>query len=394
MHRVLFSTLSSPSLRRYRRFTTTLRQLPQFLPKQQQQQQFIGSNRQFQQYQHSTNARAMSSNVVATHYEVHCNAESYDNGYFYEPGAYMENLVALVKDRMQLVRQQQDAAQEEHKDGANPVFQQQRQRQSRCILDIGGGTGTFAQALMKNDDTSSRVVVVEPFLDPKVVSETQTETPAVSFVKAPAEDFLVPLTKDCWRTQLLPDDLNNNNDGSGGGGGGYDQILLKEVVHHFPEEDRVGIFRGMREGLRTTTLVENNTHQSPMPSMLIITRPQKDIDYPMWDKAREVWEDNQPGIETIEEDLKSAGYTHLQSSMVPIECSISLSRWQSMVKSRCWSTFSNFTDEELEDACNSIAENVEKDPRNTLSSGGGDGENKEHEPILRFEDRLIFLTAS
>lgn len=333
-------------------------------------------------------ARPMSSNIVASHYEAHANAETYDNGYFYAPGAYMENLVTLVKERMQLEQRQH-----------------QRKQSNRCILDIGGGTGVFAQALMKNDDTNSRVVVVDPFLDPKVASETQRETPAVSFVKAPAEDFLVPLAKDCWRTQLLLDnDRNKYNEGDIDGGG-YDQILLKEVIHHFPERDRVGIFRGMREGLRKTTTLENTPaaaledgDQSPMPSILIITRPQKDIDYPMWEKAKEIWAINQPGIETLEEDLKAAGYTHLKRTVVPIECTISLSRWQAMIKSRCWSTFSNFTDEELQDACNVIAKDAEKDPRNTFSSstGGesGSGETKEQEPILRFEDRLIFLVAS
>lgn len=379
MHRVLFSSLSSTSLRRHHRFTTTLRLLPQFLPKQQQNQLIGNNSRPFllqQCHPHSTMAttRPVSSNIVASHYEVHADAETYDNAYFYEPGAYMENLVTLVKERMQLDQQQQ------------------RNQTSRCILDIGGGTGIFAQALMENDATSSRVVVVDPFLVPTVASEIQRETPAVSFVKAPAEDFLIPLTKDCWRTQLLLDDVRNKNNEGDSDGGGYDQLLLKEVVHHFPEKDRVGIFRGMREGLRTTA-VENTAaaleegDRSPMPSMLIITRPQKDIDYPMWDKAKEIWAVNQPGIEALEEDLKAAGYTHLKRTVVPIECTISLSRWQAMIKSRCWSTFSNFTDEELQDACNIIAADAEKDPRNTC-------ETNEQEPILRFEDRLIFLAAS
>lgn len=299
------------------------------------------------------------ASVLSNHYEAHSKAESYDKAYFYEPGAYMEHLATLVKERLQLTRQQE---------------QQHTPQPSRCILDIGGGTGTFAHALMQNDNFNSRVVVVEPFLDPSIVESPATgkDGTVVSFVKASAEDFLHPPYHDCWRTQLA-------------GGGGYDQILVKEVVHHFKDEDRVGIFRGMREGVRESSLSETNN----MPSLLIVTRPQIDIDYPLWDAARTVWKNNQPSAEDLEADLRAAGYSHLESTIEPIECTISLSRWQAMVKSRCWSTFSNFTDGELEEACVVIAEDASRDPRNFRSKSEDNDD-----LILRFEDRLIFLAAS
>lgn len=300
--------------------------------------------------------------ILSNHYGNHCKADSYDNAYFYEPGAYMEHLVALVRDQLKLTQQQ---------------------RSSRCILDIGGGTGTFSHALIENDDTGSRVVVVEPFLGPEDgengIAPASTTPPAVSFVKASAEDFLAPPKEDCWRTQLLQHQH-----------GGYDQILVKEVVHHFHEKDRVGIFRGMREGLRpageTPKNNNNDDDNATIPSVLIITRPKVDIDYPLWGAAREIWKANQPGAEELEDDLRAAGYAFVEKRVEPIECNISLSRWQGMVRSRCWSTFSNFTDDELEDGCSIIAEEARKDPRNFLNSNG--------ETILRFEDRLIFLAAA
>ena len=274
--------------------------------------------------------------VLSSHYESH-SAESYDNAYFYEPGAYMEHLVNLVRDRMQF------------SSGGE-----------RCILDIGGGTGTFSKELV--NDSESKIVVVDPFLEMAETDATDDTLEAVSFVKESAEDFMLPPTPDNWRFKL----------------GGYDQILLKEVVHHFKAEDRVEIFRGMREGLRTNTSVE--------PSMLIITRPKIDIDYPLWDQAYEVWKDNQPAIEELEEDLRTAGYTKLERFVEPIECSITLKRWQAMVQSRCWSTFSNFTDGELQEACTKIAETAKTNPNNTTTA--------EDEIVLRFEDRLIFLKAT
>ena len=286
--------------------------------------------------------------TVSNHYESHSN-ESYDDAYFYEPGAYMENLANLVVDRLHLKGQQ------------------------RCILDIGGGTGTFAQTMVEKEDSGSKIVVVEPFLDPSFEDSTATaaKDAPVSFVRASAEDFLVPPTPENWRTEIIEKQH-----------GGYDQIMMKEVVHHFKEEDRVGIFRGMKEGLRKTG--DNKI----TPSLLIITRPQIDIDYPLWDQALDVWKKNQPSAEEIEADLQQAGFTQFERFVEPIECSITLSRWQSMVKSRCWSTFSNFTDEELEEACAIIAENARNNPKNTS------GKTEQDDVVLRFEDRLIFLEAS
>ena len=307
--------------------------------------------------------------ALSTHYGVHANADTYDNAYFYEPGAYMEHLVSVVQELLRLKPQQQHP---------------EKQQRSRCILDIGGGTGTFAEALVRDEATNADVVVVEPFLDPGVSSSpshngnnNDSGGGGVSFVRASAEDFLAPPTKDCWRTTIV--DRRH---------GGYDQILLKEVVHHFAEEDRVGIFRGIREGLRTNRRSGGGTDHhddeaAVVPSLLIVTRPHEDIDYPLWDEARTVWRRNQPSVESLEEDLRTAGYTVLERSVEPIECSISLSRWQAMIKSRCWSTFSSFTDEELEAACAIIAREAR----------GGD-DDRDDDPILRFHDRLILLVAS
>ena len=99
--------------------------------------------------------------TVSNHYESHSN-ESYDDAYFYEPGAYMENLANLVVDRLHLKGQQ------------------------RCILDIGGGTGTFAQTMVEKEDSGSKIVVVEPFLDPSFEDSAATaaKDAPVSFVRA------------------------------------------------------------------------------------------------------------------------------------------------------------------------------------------------------------------
>lgn len=337
--------------------------------------------------------------ITSSHYEAHSKADSYEKAYFTEPGRYMEHLATLAYDKLHL-----PLAAEEDED--NEVASRDR----RCILDIGGGTGNFARALLakqtakgdRSDSALARIVVVDPFLCPTTtnkstesndnsnsdsnnLSNKSDNLDLLSFVKAPAEEFLQPPSFSnedcCWRSNTILHEF-----------GGYDQVLLKEVVHHFEKKDRAGIFRGMREGLRRrSSSFQKQTTRTTPPSLLIITRPNIDIDYPLWDQARAVWKEDQPSIEEIEDELKQAGYTHLERSMEAYPCSISLPRWQAMVKNRFWSTFSKFSDEELEEACKSIARDYYAQKKTKTAE---EEEDDDHDPILHFEDRLFFLTAS
>lgn len=207
------------------------------------------------------------------------------------------------------------------------------------------------------DNTNCQAIVVDPFLIDQDTIERSKNT-NVRFHKASAEDFMLPIeeTSRWWRT-------------------GYHQVLLKEVVHHFDESNRVSIFRGIWQGL-----VPMCTTSTDVPSLLIITRPQRDIDYPLWNEARQVWAQNQPSLESLVGALNEAGFTNIVHTVETEPCSISLDRWQSMVKGRFWSTFSNFTDAELEQACQTIAENE----RHRIDPDG---------TTLRFEDRLLFISA-
>ena len=99
-----------------------------------------------------------------------------------------------------------------------------------------------------------------------------------------------------------------------------------------------------------------------------------------------MWRENQSSIDAIDEDLRTAAFTVFERSVEPMECSISLSRWQAMVGGRFWSTFSNFTNGELEAACATNA-------REARAKTAGH-EKDDADPILRFEDRLILLVAS
>jgi SAM-dependent methyltransferase len=279
---------------------------------------------------HRQHCLAMSTR---SHYEHHT-ADTYESAFFYEAGDYSERLSRLVRQRL-------------HLEDATPQF-------TRTLLDIGGGTGNFSRMLVANVD-AAYCIVVDPFLEQRTTQTTGAGR--VTFEKVPAETFMDQATADQeWRRK------------------GYHQILMKEVFHHFKPDDRPRILRGMCDGLLA---IENGLDRAT-PSLLIITRPQTDIDYPLWDEAREVWAKNQPSLQEIVDNLESAGFIDISHTVEPYPCSIDLERWKNMVKSRFWSTFAEFTDEELAAACESM-DNREK--------------HRIIDSKIHFEDRLLFVSA-
>lgn len=267
--------------------------------------------------------------VVASHYVGH-SATSYESAFFYSPGEYMEYLAKLVVAKL---------------GWSDPP------QENRRLLDIGGGTGNFTRKLIKGLD-KVEAVVVDPFLES---SSSQDESKdQVRFVKAGAEEFANP-TDDWWKLD-------------------FHQVLMKEVIHHLNEKDRVKTFEGIQNGLTTMS-----PRSSLTPALLIITRPQHAHDYPLWAEAREVWAKHQPSLEEIRQDILTAGFSRVEHSVEAYPCSIQLDQWLQMIKDRFWSTFSNFTDEELEQACRRIA----RDEKSRVDEGGK----------IHFEDRLLFISA-
>jgi hypothetical protein len=264
-----------------------------------------------------------------SHYEAH-SADSYEDAYFYESGAYTEHIRNLVKKQLGLDR---------------PM--------KRTILDVGGGTGNFTKMIVEG--TFCKAVVVDPFLAEDSPHDEQGNN-QLHFVRASAEVFQEPSKEQdrWWRM-------------------GYNQVLLKEVIHHIDKADRVAVFRGIREGLEGL---------ESLPSVLVITRPQREIDYPLWPEAKDVWAENQPSVEVLIREMKEAGFVTVESSIESYPCSIPLNRWQTMIKQRFWSTFSSFSDEELEAACKLVGETERARAR------------MDKEECLHFEDRLLFLTAT
>ena len=229
----------------------------------------------------------------------------------------------------------------------------------RRLLDIGGGTGNFTQLLL-TANPALEATVVDPFLVDDHAKDDEDKNPRLHFVQAGAEAFA--------DNQDASDGDDNTKKDSLEWRRAYHHVLLKEVVHHL--DNRVAIFQGIRQGL---------AKDAQHPHLLIMTRPQIEIDYPLWPAACDVWADNQPSHQVLAQELYQAGFSKVQFSLESYPCRISLSQWQAMVKRRFWSTFSNFTDEELEQAC----ESMPLLHANRLDEQGN----------LTFEDRLVFLSA-
>lgn len=226
----------------------------------------------------------------------------------------------------------------------------------RRLLDIGGGTGNFTRMLLEGCQKNVEAIVVDPFLE-----EGSTETgnkDTVQFVKAGAESFANP--EDCWWKK------------------DYHQVLMKEVVHHLDSSDREPIFRGIRKGLVDLEPSSSST-AAPLPALLVITRPQRNIDYPLWSEAREVWAANQPSLDDFKSELVGAGFKRVEHTIEAYPCDVELDRWLGMVRARFWSTFSNFSDKELEEAC----QRIKRDEAHRVDKSGR----------IHFEDRLLFISA-
>jgi 2-polyprenyl-3-methyl-5-hydroxy-6-metoxy-1,4-benzoquinol methylase len=292
---------------------------------------------------------AASSTTTATHYQQHAKADSYEQAYFYEPGAYTDWLKHAVMESLEL----------------GPVAAKWSNSSSnRCrLLDVGGGTGNFTQLLLESN-ACLEAVVVDPFLTKEDATDDCNHGSKMSplrFVSAPAEAFCQESDSDSpwWRQADT-----------------YDRVLLKEVVHHL--QDRVALFRGIGQTLRAPT--RTSAAAAPPPQLLIVTRPQHEIDYPLWPAACDVWAAHQPSVDVLVRELEQAGFTKVVTQTQAYPCQISLARWQAMVTQRCWSTFGHFSDAQLGEATQQTIPTLHA---HRLDATG----------TLHFEDRLVLIQA-
>ena len=231
------------------------------------------------------------------------------SAFFYESGPYQEWLLAQVAQRMEL-----------HSSGLR-------------VADVGGGTGNFSALLAAHAGLLAPVLCVDNSPDMLAVAASR---PGVTPVCLDALAF------------------------SASEGRVYDRALLKEIVHHLPESDVAPMYSGLAAQL------------TPGGVCCTVTRPQE-VDYPLFGAAAEVWKAKQPAVEALAAAMVAAGFQDVRVESATYHATMPKHRWLAMVRARFWSTFSAFTDEELERGVGELEERYTSQEE------------------VAFNDRLLFL---
>ena len=139
----------------------------------------------------------------------------------------------------------------------------------------------------------------------------------------------------------------------------YDKCLLKEVIHHFSENEIHEIYQGIYN-----QLAEGGT-------ALTITRNQE-TEYPFFLEAIEKWQQIQPPLELFIKAQEISGF-EVTLKEVSYRMYVSKKDWVDMLRNRFWSHLSEIEDDRLDKGITEIEERY-----------------KEFE-TLSFNDCLIFL---
>lgn len=188
------------------------------------------------------------------------------------------------------------------------------------LADVGGGDGRFAATLaLIAGLEDGAVTLVEPS---RSMIESGGELPVIG--RKYCADAL------SWAASAEDGEL-------------YDRILLKEVVHHLGDS---AARRAFFELIRRRKLTLGG-------KVIVATRPRRP-QYPFFKAAFSVWEQSQPDETDIVADLRSVGFDPVITLTQAYPCSLSRQRWCQLVRARFWSTFSKFSDDELEAGCEEI----------------------------------------
>eukprot|EP01043_Picozoa_sp_COSAG02_P061175 COSAG02_NODE_8163_length_2683_cov_3.156734_1_plen_252_part_00 len=205
------------------------------------------------------------------------------------------------------------------------------------LVDIGGGTGRFAQLLREAGSLKQEALCVDPSAG---MLEQAAKIPGIRTECAGGLEF------------------------SQKAGEAYDRALIKEVVHHLTDEELRQMFRGIFAQLQ------------PGGVCVTCTRPHV-VQYPFFDAALEVWKRQQPPMEHYVSIMEEAGF-EVSCEVCDYPATLRAEWWLEMVGNRFWSTFSHFSDEELTAGIAEI--------RKRHCPAGAD--------TISFTEQMVFISAS
>eukprot|EP00798_Chlamydomonas_sp_ICE-L_P015260 gene15260-21343_t len=171
--------------------------------------------------------------------------------------------------------------------------------ESARIVDLGGGTGKFTEALQLESGTQKPAICVDAFAEMLKMARVG---PRMETLHMDAVAF----SKSC--------DIK------------YTHVLMKELLHHIPLDELPGMFKGIYESL------------PPGGIALTITRPQEEA-YPFFQRAREIWRENQAAPEVLTSAMEAGGF-EVEVNMHAYKVQIPKVKWLNMIRGKFWSTFS------------------------------------------------------
>jgi ubiquinone/menaquinone biosynthesis C-methylase UbiE len=177
------------------------------------------------------------------------------------------------------------------------------------IVDVGGGTGIYAFALLSRYP-SAKIAVVDPSME--MLSQINEDSKILK-ICAPADGAVVELEN----MGIVKCDL----------------VLVKEAVHHFENQ---------KETLSSLCQLLGGGD-----SILIIMLP-KQIQYPLFKSALTRFTELQPDPNAIKEILISAGL-NVTLEQRGYDLTIPFEQWIKMIEQRFMSLLSTFSEEEMSD---------------------------------------------
>ncbi|MGB3512643.1 MAG: methyltransferase [Microcoleaceae cyanobacterium] len=199
------------------------------------------------------------------------------------------------------------------------------------LVDIGCGTGIYSKEILNQIQLQQPIICVDPS--------------AEMLTKIPANNGLKPIAMDGIEFSKKP--------------GNYNRIFLKEAIHHIEEK----------------SLFFHNLWQRLTPGgifLLLLLPPT--IDYPLFEKALQLYEKTQPHYQEMVNLLQKVGFV-VDVNIVEYPLELPKNQYFQMVENRYMSLLSRFDDIEL-------------------AAGLKEMEVKyQDESLLKFSDRMVFITA-
>ncbi|CCQ57109.1 class I SAM-dependent DNA methyltransferase [Crocosphaera watsonii WH 8501] len=199
------------------------------------------------------------------------------------------------------------------------------------LVDLGCGTGIYSKAIASQISLENKIICVDP-------SDKMLE-------KIPSNNNYQTLVKDA--VEFAHEQ------------GKYDKILIKEMIHHINDKEKLlqGLFDRLNEqGILLTILLPPT------------------IEYPLFQQALSVYESVQPHYNNLVNICENIGFK-TTVNFVEYAVSIPKENYFNMVKNRYMSLLSRFNDEEIKQGLTEMTEKYAN-----LSN-------------LEFCDRFVFLVA-